>query len=141
MTKPFHSLFLGDCLTWMDGQPDNSIHAIVTDPPYGLKEYTPIEQRKLRARRGGIWRIPPAYDGCERSPVPRFTVLTSADRDELRRFFGEFAKSALRVMMPGAHLFIAGNPLLSHLVYEPLMKAGFEKRGEVVRLVQTLRGG
>jgi DNA modification methylase len=141
MTKPFHSLFLGDCLTWMDGQEENSIHAIVTDPPYGLKEYTPIEQRKLRARKGGIWRIPPAYDGCERSPVPRFTVLTLADREELRRFFGEFANSAFRVMMPGAHLFIAGNPLLSHLVYEPLMKAGFEKRGEVVRLVQTLRGG
>jgi len=36
---------------------------------------------------------------------------------------------------------IATNPLLSHLVYGPLMEAGFEKRGEIIRLVQTLRGG
>jgi site-specific DNA-methyltransferase (adenine-specific) len=38
-------------------------------------------------------------------------------------------------------LFIATNPLLSHLVYVPLIEAGFEKRGEIIRLVQTLRGG
>ena len=44
-------------------------------------------------------------------------------------------------MVPGAHVFIATNPLLSHLVYVPLLEAGFEKRGEIIRLVQTLRGG
>ena len=44
-------------------------------------------------------------------------------------------------MVPGAHLFIATNPLVSYLVYEPLISAGFEKRGEIIRLVQTLRGG
>jgi len=141
MNEPRYSLFLDDCLRWMDDQAQNSIHAIVTDPPYGLKEFTPTEKQKLRARKGGIWRIPPAFDGCERSPVPRFTVLTSADRDELRMFFVRFARKAVRLMTPGGHLFIASNPLLSHLVYEPLMKAGFEKRGEIIRLVQTLRGG
>ena len=36
---------------------------------------------------------------------------------------------------------IASNPLLSQYVYVPLMNAGFEKRGEIIRLVQTLRGG
>jgi site-specific DNA-methyltransferase (adenine-specific) len=36
---------------------------------------------------------------------------------------------------------IATNPLLSHLVYQPLMDAGLEKRGEIIRLVKTLRGG
>jgi site-specific DNA-methyltransferase (adenine-specific) len=43
--------------------------------------------------------------------------------------------------VPGGHLFIASSPLLSHLVYLPLLDAGFEKRGELIRLVQTLRGG
>jgi site-specific DNA-methyltransferase (adenine-specific) len=38
-------------------------------------------------------------------------------------------------------MFIATHPLLSHLIYGPLLRAGFEKRGEVIRLVQTLRGG
>jgi len=35
-----YDLYLANCLEWMDSRPANSIHAIVTDPPYGLKEYT-----------------------------------------------------------------------------------------------------
>jgi len=136
-----YSLFEADCLEWMDLKPENCIHAIVTDPPYGLKEYTPEEKRKLRGKRGGVWRIPPAFDGCKRSPVPRFTVLTQEDLAQLRSFFASFAARALRILVPGGHLFIATNPLLSHLVYVPLIEAGFEKRGEIIRLVQTLRGG
>jgi DNA modification methylase len=136
-----YSLYRRDCLEWMDQQPANYVHAIVTDPPYGLKEYTPNEKRKLRSRRGGIWRIPPSYDGCQRSPVPRFTVLTKADLADLKAFFVSFAKRAVKILVPGGHLFIASSPLLSHLVYLPLMDAGFEKRGEIIRLVQTLRGG
>jgi site-specific DNA-methyltransferase (adenine-specific) len=136
-----YTLYLGDCLAWMDGRAENSIHAIVTDPPYGLKEYTSKEKEKLRNGRGGVWRIPPSFDGCKRSPLPRFTVLTEAERNDLRTFFSRFARRAFRVLAPGGHLFIATNPLLSHLVYTPLMEAGFEKRGEIIRLVKTLRGG
>ena len=136
-----YSLQLGDCFSWMDNRPKDSIHAIVTDPPYGLKEYTPEEKAKLRNGHGGVWRIPPSFDGCKRSPLPRFTVLNEKDRERLRSFFLEFAQRAIRVLVPGGHVFIATNPLLSHLVYLPLMEAGFEKRGEIIRLVKTLRGG
>src|SRR5205807_2751573 len=135
------SLFLADCLDWMSSTPANHVHAIVTDPPYGLKEYTHEEKKKLRSRRGGVWRIPPAFDGCQRNPVPRFTVLSDSDRIRMRDFFTSFAQRAIGILVPGGHLFIASSPLLSHLVYGPLMDAGFEKRGEVIRLVQTLRGG
>jgi DNA modification methylase len=136
-----YSLYLADCLAWMEQQPANSVHAIVTDPPYGLKEYTAPEKRKLRQGKGGVWRIPPAFDGCVRSPLPRFTVLTDDELSNLRHFFSDFARRAFRIMVPGAHVFVATNPLLSHLVYFPLLEAGFEKRGEIIRLVQTLRGG
>lgn len=136
-----YNLYLGDCLEWMGRREENSIHAIVTDPPYGLKEYTPEEKTKLRSGRGGVWRIPPSFDGCKRSPLPRFTVLTESDRARLRQLFSEFARLAIRTLVPGGHLFVATNPLLSHLVYLPLMDAGFEKRGEIIRLVKTLRGG
>src|SRR5216110_1810701 len=136
-----YSLHLGDCLDWMDERAGNSIQAVVTDPPYGLKEYTAQEKEKLRNGRGGVWRIPPSFDGCKRSPVPRFTVLSESERAQLRDFFAKFARRALKVLVPGGHVFIATNPLLSHLVYLPLMEAGFEKRGEIIRLVKTLRGG
>ncbi len=136
-----YNLYHADCFTWMQQQPENSIHAIVTAPPYGLKGYTPEEKEKLRKRRGGVWRIPPSFDGCQRGPLPRFTVLTQEERKCLFSFFVTFAERAFKVLVPGGHVFIATNPILSQLVYVPLIDAGFEKRGEVIRLVQTLRGG
>jgi site-specific DNA-methyltransferase (adenine-specific) len=135
------SLYRTDCLDWMREREPNSVHAIVTDPPYGVREYTAKEKKKLRNGRGGVWRIPPSFDGCKRSPVPRFTVLTDSDLRALTVFFSDFAEAAFRVLVPGAHLFVASNPLLTHLVYAPFVVAGFEKRGEIIRLVQTLRGG
>ncbi len=141
-TVPSYSLVHADCLVWLDRQAPNTVHAIVTDPPYGLKEYTPTEKAKLRnGNKGGVWRIPPSFDGHERSPLPRFTVLSDEERTHLKQFFFTFAQKALRVLVPGAHVFIATNPLLSHLVYVSFIDAGFEKRGEIIRLVQTLRGG
>jgi hypothetical protein len=61
-------LYLADCLDWLGEQTPHSIHAVVTDPPYGLVEYTPKEQAKLRQRRGGGWRYPPTLDGHQRAP-------------------------------------------------------------------------
>src|SRR5437764_8904598 len=142
LTRPkLYSIHLSDAFAWLQVRGENSIHAIVTDPPYGLKEYTEVEKRKLRTGRGGVWRIPPSFDGCKRSPLPRFTILDDAERAALRNFFVKFARNAMRVLVPGGHVFIATNPLLSHLVYLPMMEAGFEKRGEIIRVVQTLRGG
>jgi site-specific DNA-methyltransferase (adenine-specific) len=131
----------GDALAWLRARERNTIHAIVTDPPYGLKEYTEVEKGKLRAGRGGVWRIPPSLGGCLRGPLPRFTVLDDGERKALRSFFAEFAREGLRVLVPGGHLIVATNPLLSHCVYLPMLEAGFEKRGEIIRLVRTLRGG
>ncbi|MBZ0253657.1 MAG: site-specific DNA-methyltransferase, partial [Candidatus Methylomirabilis sp.] len=125
----------------MAGAERASVHAVVTDPPYGLVEYTARELEKLKLGRGGVWRIPPSFDGCRRSPLPRFTVLTDEDKEALRSFFERLAGRLMPVLVPGAHVFIATNPLVSYLVYEPFIRAGFEKRGEIVRVVQTLRGG
>jgi DNA modification methylase len=135
------TLFHADSLAWLRAQSPNSIHGVVTDPPYGLVEYTPGQQKKLRARRGGVWRIPPSYDGHQRSPLPRFTTLTTADLEFLQRFFRNFGEALLPVLTPGAHVLIASNPLVSHLVSFALGSAGLERRGEIVRLVMTMRGG
>ena len=130
-----------DCLAWLAARKPASIHAVVTDPPYGLREFSEPEKRKLRSGHGGVWRIPPVLDGVERMPLPRFTTLTERERAALRAFFHEWSRFVLRVLVPGGHVFVATNPLVSHLVYGPLLAAGFEKRGEIIRLVQTLRGG
>lgn len=134
-------LVLADCNDWLSVQSANSIHAIVTDPPYGLIEYSDDEQRKLRSGKGGVWRIPPSFDGSKRSPLPRFTVLKPDDLDTLERFFLCWGRSLIRVLVPGANVVVASNPLLSHLVSGALARAGLERRGELARLVMTMRGG
>jgi site-specific DNA-methyltransferase (adenine-specific) len=96
-------LVLADALQWMSQRDESSIHAIVTDPPYSLVEYETTDLEKLRRGVGGVWRIPPSFDGANRAPLPRFTVLNAKQREQLNTFF--------------------------------------EKRGSLIRIVKTLRGG
>ncbi len=131
----------GDCFDWLAHAQTNSIEAVVTDPPYGLVEYSDEEQAKLRAGRGGVWRIPPSFDGNKRAPLPRFTVLSRDDIGELERFFSAWARLLFPILVPGAHVLIASNPLLSFVVAGAVTRAGFERRGEVIRLTMTMRGG
>lgn len=132
---------LSDCIQWLSDLPPNSIHAVVTDPPYGVIEYEKKDHAKLRSGRGGVWRIPPSFDGANRKPLPRFTVLSKEEVAGLYSFFGALAYGLQRALVPGGHIFIASNPLLSSLTFHAFQQAGLEKRGELIRLVQTLRGG
>jgi site-specific DNA-methyltransferase (adenine-specific) len=121
--------------------PLNTIHGIVTDPPYGVKEYE-FDQLEKRANGvGGIWRIPPSFDGHTRQPLPRFTALNQKERDQLSQFFTEWAKAAVRALRPGGHVFFACNSFMAQMVYGALVAGGLEFRGQVIRVVKTLRGG
>ncbi|MBI4303166.1 MAG: site-specific DNA-methyltransferase [Chloroflexi bacterium] len=135
------SIFHADCFDWIEQLQDNTFHAVVTDPPYGLYEYSAEQQNKLRNGKGGVWRIPPSFDGHNRSPVPRFTTLTEQQLKDLRMFFFYWARLLLPKIVPGAHVIVASNPLMSHIVSVSLSDAGLERRGEIIRLTMTLRGG
>lgn len=135
------ALYHADCLQWLGNRARQSIHAVVTDPPYGLFEYTVEQQAKLRKGKGGVWRIPPSFDGSKRSPLPRFTVLTPTDIEALFEFFYHWGQTLYPVLVPGANVLVASNPLLSYVVSGALAKSGLERRGEIVRLVMTMRGG
>ena len=135
------TLYRADCFEWLTAREPCSVHAVVTDPPYGLVEYTDKEQGKLRAGVGGVWRIPPSFDGHKRSPLPRFTVLTDADRMALHAFFKMFGLLLARVAVPGANIVVASNPLLCHIVASAMGEAGLQQRGSIVRLTMTMRGG
>ncbi len=136
------SVFIhADCLEWLRRVPEDSIHAVVTDPPYGIKEYD-LDQLEKRANgKGGVWRIPPSFDGHKRAPLPRFTALDLNDRERMRRFFVDWTRLLVRTLRPGAHVFIATNAFIAELLYEALVAGGLEYRGQIIRLVRTLRGG
>lgn len=130
-----------DCLVWLKGQLERSIHAIVTDPPYGLYEYSEEQQTKLRNGKGGVWRIPPSFDGNARSPLPRFTTLDNRQLAEIGDFFSAWASALMPALVPGANVIVASNPLVSHIAAMALAQAGLERRGEIIRLTMTMRGG
>lgn len=134
-------LYHADCFEWLASEPPSSIHACVTDPPYGLIEYSETEQQKLRNGRGGVWRIPPSFDGHQRAPLPRFTVLDDEDRVHLYAFFKKLGVLLNRVLIPGGNVVVASNPLLSHIIGSAMAEGGLELRGSIVRLVMTMRGG
>jgi len=130
-----------DCLEWLGRLPENSIHGIVTDPPYGVKEYEFDQLEKRANGNGGIWRIPPSFDGSTRQPLPRFTALNHKERGKLSRFFTEWARVAVHALRPGGHVFIACNSFLCQMVYDALVEGGLEFRGQLIRVVRTFRGG
>ena len=130
-----------DCFDWLRECPAQSLHAVCTDPPYGLLEFTAKEVTKLRAGRGGVWRLPPTIGGSRRDPLPRFTVLNEAQKQELARFFHDWGKLLRPALVPGAHVCVAGHPILQHLVQTAMAEAGYEVRPAIMRLYFSFRGG
>jgi DNA modification methylase len=145
MRKSYHNsrytIYNADSLEWLRSQKANSFSAVVTDPPFGLVEYTPKELNKRRNGRGGIWRLPNAFDGAKRQPTPRFTVLDGHDHMGVLAFHLRLAPELFRILVPGAHVVLSSHCLVSHLVAQAFWMAGFESRGQIVRVVKTLRGG
>ena len=136
-----YRLYQADCFEWLKNQPSNSIHAVCTDPPFGIVEFLPHEIAKLRSGRGGVWRLPPTIGGSKRDPLPRFTTLSPQEREHVRIYFREFGETLMPVLVPGAHIFIAGTSMLQHLVQVGMSEAGYEVRGAVMRLYRGFRGG
>ena len=130
-----------DCFDWLRKCPADSLHAVCTDPPYGILEFTEKELAKMRAGRGGVWRLPPKMGGSHRDPLPRFTVLTEEQRQHLRDYFRNWGGLLLHALVPGAHVCVAGHPILQHHVQGAMAEAGFEVRPALMRLYFSFRGG
>lgn len=128
-------------MEWLCEREKQSVHGVVTDPPYGLVEYSRKENQKRLSGKGGVWRIPPSFDGHQRAPLPRFSTLSEQDLADLFDFFNAWAKRLSPCLVPGAHVLVASNPLVSNVLSAAIQTAGYERRGEIIRLVQTMRGG
>lgn len=118
MTNSF-SLHLGDCLETLRGMPDNSVHAICTDPPYGLSQHKPDEVVEcLRAWLAGEVYAPKgkgfmgkAWDAWVPGP--------------------EVWRECLRVLKPGGHVLAFAGTRSMDLMSMAIRLAGFELRDAV----------
>lgn len=113
-------LQLGDCLELMDRVPDNSVHLILTDPPYFLD------------RLDGSWndgRI--GRSKAKAGVVGGLPVGMKFDRNQgraLQAFFGRVAEKAARVLCPGGFFIAFSAPRLYHRMAVAMDDAGFEIR-------------
>jgi len=106
------SIYHGDCLEYLESLPENSVDAIVTDPPYGLspdgKARTWDDLKEKRGRGGFMGR---AWD----SAVPGVT----------------WARACLRVLKPGGHLIAFASTRTIHRLTVSVEDAGFEIRDQI----------
>ena len=139
----FYTIYNAETLKWLSLQRANSFHAVQLLTRRSV--LWNILQRifnKRRKGRGGIWRLPHSFgDGVKRQPMPRFTVLNGHDRMGVLAFHLRLAPELFRLLVPGAHVILSSQCLVSHLVTEAFCMAGFEARGQIMRIVKTFRGG
>lgn len=100
-------LFHGDCLNVMREMPDDSISAVVTDPPAGIS----FMSRKWDSDKGG--------------------------RTQWVEWLTERMAEAYRVLKPGGHAIVWAMPRTSHWTAWGLDDAGFEIRDCVVHMFGT----
>lgn len=91
----------GDCIEELRKLPDNSVDAIVTDPPYGL-EFMGKEWDKFTGSDTGIMAKPTstlADKGFDNLPI--FRGMDSVQINAFHKFTFDWAKECLRVLKPG----------------------------------------
>ena len=125
--KPWN-LLTGDCLEVLRRMPENSIDAVVTDPPYGIgfmsKEWDNFRRSRNPADagrdsvHGRLSRTAPA-SGAE------------AHRSQFQEWCTTWAVELRRVVKPGAHVLVFGGTRTFHRMACALEDAGLEIRDTV----------
>lgn len=132
-------LLRGDCIEVMGTLPDDSIDAVVTDPPYGIgfmgKEWDTFTPGKEQARivpNKAIASDNPNLKGRTRGPA---SSPSAVEYDYSRKglvafqmWTEEWAREAFRVLKPGGHAVVCGAPRAYHRMACGLEDAGFEIR-------------
>jgi DNA modification methylase len=121
--KTFHdgkvTLHAGDCLDVIKAMPENSIDAVVTDPPYhltsivkrfGKEESATGNEAFIRASRGFMGK---QWDGGDIAFRP------------------ELWAEVLRVLKPGGHMVCFGGTRTYHRMVCAIEDAGFEVRDQL----------
>ncbi|MBC8486579.1 MAG: site-specific DNA-methyltransferase, partial [Bacteroidetes bacterium] len=124
----------------MKGLPENSVDAIVTDPPYGIgfmgKEwdnFKPKEVEKAEERYPDDYPNPNLRGRRKASINSECKVAGSYDlsltgNQKFQEWYCEIMKECLRVLKPGGHLLSFGGTRTYHRMAVAIEDAGFEIR-------------
>lgn len=118
------TLYHGDCLDVLESMPDNSIDAIITDPPYGLSNTKPRQVADvLKAWVAGDTEAVPAKRGGFMGKEWDSFVPPPAVWEE-----------CLRVLKPGGHMAVFAGARTQDLMGLSIRLAGFEIRDSLAWL-------
>jgi len=136
----------GDCRKRLKELPDNSIDAVVTDPPAGIEfmgrewdKFSDVEAN-LSGKQTAAWDESGGASGSRpfaRSATPRYQGKTKESLLPFQDFMTEVFTEVYRVLKPGAHALVWGIPRTSHHTAMALERAGFEIRDVVSHLFGT----
>jgi site-specific DNA-methyltransferase (adenine-specific) len=101
---PTNEFVEGDCLEAMQSFPDDSIHAVVTDPPYNLNFMQSVT------------------NGWDDIGSPK----------EYQDFCEQWASECLRVLKPGGHMLAFSGTQTFHRLFTGVEDAGFEIRDSLL---------
>ena len=118
MSEPY-SLHLGDCLESLKRMPDNSVDAVVTDPPYGLSDHKPAEVIACLS----AWIAGETYQ-----PKGKGFMGKSWDAWVPGP---EVWRECLRVLKPGGHLLAFAGTRSMDLMSMAVRLSGFELRDSI----------
>lgn len=119
--KDNYSLLLGDNIQLMKTLEDNSIHSVVTDPPYGL---TSIVKRFGKSNSADAQY---GTDGVfKRSSKGFMGKEWDADVPSV-----EFWREVYRILKPGGHILSFGGTRTYHRMATAIEDAGFEIRDQL----------
>lgn len=130
-------LMHADCVEAMRGMAPNSFDAIVCDPPYGL-EFMGKEWDKLQLSdntsgpQSEGWHDNGGKNPYARRATPRYAgKLLGPKAEEMQaqqEWHAAWAREALRVLKPGAHLLAFGGTRTYHRLACAIEDVGFEIR-------------
>jgi DNA modification methylase len=107
-------LIEGDALTLMAKLPENSVDAIVTDPPYGISFHSE------------------AWDGADIYRAAHKDGEGLSDGEAFARWTQVWAAECLRVLKPGGHMVAFGAPRTFHRLVAGVEDSGLQVRDQLL---------
>lgn len=128
----------GDCLDVLRTLPDESVDAVVTDPPYGIafmgKQWDQPGRYGSRRRIGTPGKAHrEGADGAGAMDAGRYDLSLHAMRS-FQDWCQAWAAECLRVLKPGGHLLAFGGTRTWHRLTAGIEDAGFEIRDSIAWL-------
>lgn len=120
--RAYVNLIEGDARVAMEALPDESIHMVLTDPPYfidGLDTDWKKGGSDVVKGTGSVGGLPV---GMKFDPKQGLA---------LQAFMGQVSKEWMRLLMPGGFALVFSQPRLAHRIAVAMEDAGFEIRDQI----------